>query len=326
MNTWNDTLNSTLISSDLKEVIIEFLIPDNILMGAFLANFSCLPLTSLKIPKQISVVGACTKSIKRFASMPTPPIYPDWFVAAYPDVLRWLLETPENSKVYRALDESSAINIKISFLEKKKFLKAIIKEYAIKNEVVLECTQKGINENEKSKNVVPGTKHDKNGNIEFETFIAKSGFEESNKYTYDEKNQLVQVDKWGEDSYGEFTMTPFETYKYDNAGVLLQFIQYQHGGRISYELKYSTEFDNQNRLISRAGGWKTSGTWFRPSNEKKKLSFTIKFKYENETVSIYNYYNHREHGSEEFRLIERVKSIDLIRILNSYTGLKVFLL
>lgn len=128
-----------------KEEMQEFLEEDNIDFLKLSANFEIIKNGSKEIYKaSVRLQGAndisenATDTIEWIADILNQPLgYPQWFMAAYPDVVKWFTESLEDNEKFDVIGEPT----EDFFDEQKKFnfsvLRKIVNSYKLIN--TLEC-------------------------------------------------------------------------------------------------------------------------------------------------------------------------------------------
>ncbi|MDD5543823.1 MAG: hypothetical protein PHX83_11670 [Acidobacteriia bacterium] len=137
----------------MQDVIFRFLIPDRIDTQVFLSNIMAITdsfhdlstelLSSFQLKDDSieQIMHSVSRSARIFAIPNTPPNYPLWFVAAYPDVLMWLSRqmssTPElklnsllSTSVGSSATRNSLVGTRDSYLEPSlEFLRNLVEEF-----------------------------------------------------------------------------------------------------------------------------------------------------------------------------------------------------
>lgn len=147
---WEEFKNQKIdILANEKESIIEmidqFMIPDNINVTKFVANYMILKngsreiySASSKLNNEPDLSNEGTFSIEFFSPIDRPLGYPLWFIAGYPDVVKWFSDLEEEKiiSIVGNLTQDSADedgHLKLSVLRK------MVDAYKLTNE--LECLE-----------------------------------------------------------------------------------------------------------------------------------------------------------------------------------------
>lgn len=303
MKNWTAFLKSNEVSNEFKIIIEEFLFPDNILIDQYFVNLKSL---NNSIPFPVNLISVSNSLLLPIVF---PPFYPELIIAAYPDVIVNLINYPENSKVFKSLTEDLLSELENDYIQKHNFLRLLINEYKIHINPILECTEQFKKEDVKKKLLYPIINYDNLGRLENKVEFT-NGFEETTRYIYDDIDQIIRIDKWGEDSYGEWKLSPYMMFEYDSNGLINHIIEYEHM-QVYEEISFTNVYVN-NEIVTRKGSKIVikEGS----SNLKKTYKdFYLEFTYNGDYVNIYEYF-----------LNVRIRKEDLIRTLNSYTGLDIF--
>lgn len=303
MENWSDILNSPDLSGELKASIKTCLLPDNIQVKQFLINFK---IVNGSTEEFFLYSGQGSKSLgvtERYY----PPFYPAWFIAGYPDIVVYLLNKQDNSKLLSTLSDSNLKDLENNYLKKIQFLRLLIDEYLLMKNPTLECTDESLKGEEIKKTEYPKNTFDSKGRLIAQTKLV-FGYETNKKFFYNDNDQIIRIDEWGNDQYGPWKLSPKETFEYNDSGLLVNYLRNQHGG-VAEKFSYKNEY-NENRLISREG---------RFSKNYKKKDTLLKFEYNDDKVQIYRCFKY----CDERSLIETVKQEDLVNILNSYSGIDI---
>lgn len=304
MKNWTDLLKTNEVSNEFKIIIKDFLIPDNIYMNQYYAN--------LKSLNSDIVFFIPSMGVSKSLSMPRvyPKFYPDFIIAGYPDVIVNLLNYPERSDVFKALTEDLLLEMIENPIKKNKYFRLLINEYLQLISPILECTEQYLMEIEKSKLLYPIMEYDNLGRLNIKVEL-KSEYEEKSYFFYNDSNQIIRIDKTGENTYGSWKLFPYMLFDYDINGLLNHYIEYGHG-RVNEEVFFINEYDNNNRLISRKGS-KIEIKVEPYSFKRTYRDFNLQFNYKNDYVEIVEYF-----------LNINVPSNELIKTLHSFTGLKIY--
>jgi len=255
---WTDYLASIEIDNNFKILISSFFMPDKILVKEFIANMNMLKGNE----ESYYAKENATKSLKNLQRV-YPPFYPNWFIAAYPDVVNWILDNHEKSSVFMTLTDERLIELEENTKLKNDFIRKLINEYLLKVNFLLECTNDYKIHYKEEQQKYPKIELDNLKRLYKETNIV-DGYEITRIFHYNEKNQIIRIDKSGTDAIGKWQLTPYETFDFDSYGMLCKYVLYDHpmllkpNSNILTSKKYNNEYDSNNRLIRTHGWYETS--------------------------------------------------------------------
>lgn len=321
---WIDFLSSTDINNDFKILINQFFILDNILVMDFIANSNVLQGGE----EAYFAKKHATKSLKQLQRV-FPPFYPNWFIAAYPDVVNWLLDNHEKSKVLGTLTEKILIELEQDTQLKNDFIRKLINEYLSNVSNIFECTEAFKKNYAERLLKYPKREIDNLGRI-IKEIIHKDGYEITSMFHYNRMNQIVKIDKWGEDAYGKWELKPSETFEFDNSGLINKYIKHQFpmgslGSEIQSSVIFYNEYDSNNKLICTHGPFKT------PMYKSYKYDICLKLNYIGEVVEVlfdHEFYDNDYNSNEEkiYQLNIKIKKEDSkeikVKLLNERDHLR----
>jgi len=209
-------------------------------------------------------------------------LYPEWFIAAYPDVVNWILDNHEKSRVFNTLTEELIMELERDTEKKNNFIRKLINEYRMNVSDLLVCTErfKEYHKNELLK--YPKKVFDSSGKLIKET-ILRNEYELTNSYYYNTNNLITRIDQVCNDVYGEWELNPSEIFEYDESGLICKYLMYDIDSNdklcVVKTALFTYEYDFENNLISAIGPYTKTGYYFYHD-------ICLKFNYTGNTVDI----------------------------------------